>query len=106
MVDETTTNQNFQLIGKVHGTLVHRRRVAVLAERLAAMLPPSSTLLDVGCGDGTVAKLIEERVPGLQVAGAEFSPRPNCAIPCSGFDGAHLPFPDKSFDGCMLDRKS
>jgi ubiquinone/menaquinone biosynthesis C-methylase UbiE len=93
---------SIQLVGKAHGRLVHRRRIAVLAERLTAMLPPASTLLDVGCGDGTIARLISEAVPGLTISGAEYAPRPDCAIPCLGFDGLHLPFPDKSLDGCMF----
>lgn len=95
-------SQSIRLMGNAHGTLVHQRRVAVLAERLAAMLPAASTLLDVGCGDGTIAKIMCETVPGLIMSGAEYSPRADCAIPCLGFDGVHLPFPDKSFDGCMF----
>jgi SAM-dependent methyltransferase len=93
---------SIQLVGKAHGRLVHRRRIAALAERLTAMLPPASTLLDVGCGDGTIARLISEAVLGLTISGAEYAPRPDCAIPCLGFDGLHLPFPDKSFDGCLF----
>ena len=89
-------------MGAVHGRLVHRRRVAVLAERLGGLLPPSATLLDVGCGDGTISKLIEQTVSGLKVTGVEYSPRADCAVPCIGFDGAHLPFEDKSFDGAMF----
>lgn len=91
-----------QLLGKTHRQLVHKRRVAVLAEQLASMVPEASTLLDVGCGDGTIAKLISQTVRGVEVTGAEYSPRADCAIPCTGFDGLHLPFPDKSFDGCMF----
>jgi SAM-dependent methyltransferase len=102
MRDATIHNKHVQLIGAMHVKLVHRRRVVVLAERLKAMLPASSTLLDVGCGDGTIAKLISRTVPGLKVTGVEYSPRDNCAIPCIGFDGARLPFPDKSFDGGMF----
>jgi len=56
----------------------------------------------VGCGDGTIAKTLKETVPGLEVTGVEYSPRANCAIPCTGFDGANLPFADGSFDGCMF----
>jgi SAM-dependent methyltransferase len=100
--DPMIHSRRVQFIGNMHGKLVHRRRVAVLAERLKTMLPASSTLLDVGCGDGTIAKLISQTVPGLKVTGVEYSPRGNCAIPCIGFDGAHLPFPDKSFDGAMF----
>jgi SAM-dependent methyltransferase len=92
-----------ELIGKAHGQLVHKRRIAVLGQRLAAMLPAGAfTLLDVGCGDGTIAKIVSESGPGLSVTGAEFIPRRDCAIPCVAFDGAHLPFPDRSFDGCMF----
>lgn len=91
-----------RLVGNVHGKLVFRRRVAVLANSIRAMLPKSSTLLDIGCGDGTIAKTLAETVPGLEVSGVEYSPRANCAIPCTGFDGAHLPFEDGSFDGCMF----
>jgi SAM-dependent methyltransferase len=90
------------LFGKMHGRLVHRRRVDVLAERVKSLLPADSMLLDIGCGDGTIAKHLAQTVPGLKVTGAEYSPRPNCAIPCVSFDGAHLPFADKSFDGCMF----
>jgi SAM-dependent methyltransferase len=102
MSDGTVDGKHIQLLGKMHGQLVHNRRVSVLAKGLAGVVPPSSTLLDVGCGDGTIAKLVSQSVPGVEVAGAEYSPRPECVIPCTGFDGAHLPFPDKSFDGCMF----
>jgi SAM-dependent methyltransferase len=91
-----------QWIGKIHGKLVHCRRVNVIAERVKFLLPAGATLLDVGCGDGIIARHLAQTVPGLKVAGAEYSPRANCAIPCVSFDGAHLPFADKSFDGCMF----
>lgn len=102
MTDGTIRNGHFQLIRFLHGYLVHKRRVAVLSDSLKTMLPASSTLLDVGCGDGTIAKLLSQKVPGLKVMGVEYAPRPSCAIPCTGFDGIHLPFPDKSFDGAMF----
>ena len=91
-----------RLVSKVHNTLVFRRRVHVLAAELSAALPPASSLLDIGCGDGTIARLIAQTVPGLSITGAEFLPRPQCAIPCVGFDGVRLPFEDRSFDVCMF----
>jgi SAM-dependent methyltransferase len=91
-----------ELVGKAHGQLVHKRRVAVLGRSLAAMLPAATSLLDIGCGDGTIAKIVEESTHGMTVSGAEFLPRHDCAIPCLGFDGVHLPYPDQSFDGCMF----
>ena len=92
------------LIGKAHNEFVHRRRVRVLASHLASMIPASEnvSLLDVGCGDGAIASLISQSVPGLRVTGAEFAPRSDCTIPCVGFDGSKLPFPDRAFDGCMF----
>ena len=92
------------LVGKAHHELVHKRRVRVLAAHLASLIPSSGnvSLLDVGCGDGTIASLISQKVTGLKVTGAEFAPRSDCAIPCVGFDGTKLPFPDQEFDGCMF----
>lgn len=95
-------SRGIELLGRAHGQLVHKRRIAVLGQRLATMLPASSTLLDVGCGDGAIASIVSQSINGLTVSGAEYAPRPDCAIPCVGFDGVHLPFPDQSFDGCLF----
>jgi SAM-dependent methyltransferase len=96
-------SRGIELLGKAHGRLVHRRRTTVLGERLAANIPATAaTMLDVGCGDGTVAKIVSLALPAIVVSGAEYAPRPDCAIPCASFDGIHLPFPDRSFDGCMF----
>jgi SAM-dependent methyltransferase len=95
-------NPGSRLLGKVHGKVVHRRRIAVLAQRLAAVLSPATRLLDVGCGDGRLAALLRDALPGLDVQGVEVLPRNDCAIPCRSFDGSHLPFPDDSFDCCLF----
>jgi SAM-dependent methyltransferase len=95
-------SQTVKLVGKVHGKFVYGRRKAVLVQQLSVMLPAAATLLDVGCGDGTIGKLVGQSAPGMTVEGAEFIPRADCAIPCLGFDGEHLPFADESFDGCMF----
>jgi SAM-dependent methyltransferase len=95
-------NSAIEILGRVHGRLVHRRRVEVLAQHLSAMIEPGSRLLDIGCGDGKLDCLLQERVDGLQVQGAEIQPRADCAIPCKAFDGLRLPFADRSFDGCMF----
>ena len=89
-------------MGKIHGRFVHRRRVAVLARMLAEQLGQSQSVLDIGCGDGTLSALIARRLSGIRIQGVEFLPRTDCAIPCLPFDGAALPFPDASFDVCMF----
>ena len=91
-----------RLFGGIHGRVVHKRRIRVLSQRLGAMLPAGSRLLDVGCGDGRVASLLRESVSELTVEGVEVLPRADCAIACRPFDGIHLPFPDSSFDVCLI----
>jgi len=95
-------NRAIVLMGKTHGRLVHARRVSVIAEKLASILEPGCKLLDVGCGDGKLASMLQESVPGISLQGLEVLPREDCAIPCSKFDGTHLPFPDNSFDACLF----
>lgn len=97
-----SANAGIRLVGKFHGKVVVQRRIRVLAERLGALIAPGSRLLDIGCGDGKLAALLRDAVPGLKVEGVEVHPRNGCAIPCRYFDGSHLPFPDRCFDCCLL----
>jgi SAM-dependent methyltransferase len=87
----------------LHGRLIFGRRVRSLAENIAAMLPgDAKTLLDVGCGDGTLARSIVDRRPGLRATGVEIRARPHTAIPVQEFDGRILPYADDSHDLVML----
>ena len=90
-------------ITRLHGRIVFRRRVRQLTDALSDMLPAEDAdLLDVGCGDGTIAKAIADQRPGLTVFGADVLARPEVAIPMKVYDGQTLPFPDNSFDAVML----
>lgn len=89
-------------IARGHHRLVFGRRTRVIADALAPMIPEQARILDVGCGDGTIATLLAERRPDIGLEGVEIAPRPACRIPCKVFDGSHLPFPDRSFDACMF----
>lgn len=90
-------------IARSHRALVFGRRARVLADALAPLIPAEAhSVLDVGCGDGTIASLITERRPGLAIEGVEVIPRPACRIPCRAFDGAKLPFADQSLDVCLF----
>jgi SAM-dependent methyltransferase len=85
-----------------HQAFVHQRRVRVLASALAAQIPQSASVLDIGCGDGTIAGLIAELRPDISIKGVEVMLRPGCRIECFPFDGSTLPFPEACFDVCML----
>jgi SAM-dependent methyltransferase len=85
-----------------HKRAVFHRRVRVLAASLGAKIPPGSTALDIGCGDGTIATLIKKNDPTLTIQGIEIAPRPNCQIACTPFDGIHIPHETGSFDVCFF----
>jgi SAM-dependent methyltransferase len=90
-------------IARSHRALVFGRRVRVLADAVAPLIPSGArSILDIGCGDGTIARLLTERRPELAVEGVEVIPRSSCHIPCCAFDGVRLPFPEKSFDACLF----
>ena len=69
---------------------------------LAKQIPQGASVLDIGCGDGTIGSLIAGVRPDISIQGVEFLVRPECKIECRVFDGAALPFPDASFDVCLF----
>jgi len=89
-------------ISRWHHATVHGRRTRVLAEMLASQIPPGASLLDIGCGDGSIASLIAQHRLDISIQGVEFLVRPECKIACQPFDGVSLPFPDGSFDVCVF----
>jgi len=89
-------------MGSWHRAFVFQRRTRVLAEILASQIPQRASVLDIGCGDGTIGSLIVERRPDISIQGVEYLVRPECKIDCRAFDGSSLPFPDGSFDVCLF----
>ncbi len=69
---------------------------------LAAQIPPSASVLDIGCGDGAIGTLIAQIRPDIAIQGVEFLVRPECKIECTAFDGSSLPFPSDTFDVCLF----
>ena len=90
------------MIGKFHGRYVFQRRVRVLRQHLVEMIPLNATVLDVGCGDGSIDKMILERRADLSLQGIDISLRPQLHIPVTRFDGRTIPHADKSFDAVMF----
>ena len=90
------------LLKRAHGRAVFGRRVRVLSDFLAARIPSGASVLDVGCGDGTIASLIAQKNPSVSIRGIEFAPRPTSLIECGAFDGTTIPHPSASFDVCMF----
>ena len=86
----------------LHGRNVHVRRVRVLRDRIAALIPPDAAVLDVGCGDGLLSRLLAEARPDITVRGLEVLVRPDAQIPVEAFDGTRIPHPDRAFDVALF----
>jgi ubiquinone/menaquinone biosynthesis C-methylase UbiE len=90
------------VLDRLHQRYVSGRRVRVLARHLSEILPEGATVLDVGAGDGLVARAVMQRRPDVEVHGCDVLLRPNAHIPVEQFDGTHIPHGDRSFDAVML----
>ena len=91
-----------RLFDRVHEGYVHRRRTDVLAGRLAELLPRDASVLDVGTGDGLIARKVLDLRPDLALRAVEVLVRPDQHVPVEAFDGRTLPYADGSFDTVML----
>lgn len=78
------------------------RRVRVLARHLAEMLPMNASVLDVGSGDGRVARLVMDLRPDVTIRGVDVLARPDACVPIELFDGTHLPYKDREFHAAMM----
>jgi SAM-dependent methyltransferase len=91
-----------KLIDRVHGNYVANRRARLLSDHLAKIIPDRFLMLDVGCGDGLIARLISERRTDIHLRGLDVLVRERTHIPVEHFDGKVIPYDDASFDGVMF----
>lgn len=90
------------LIGTLHGDLVFSRRVKVLVNWFESMVPRNARVLDVGCGDGSIAALLQSKRPDITISGVDVLARPQTHIPVEVFDGRNIPHRDASFSVVMF----
>lgn len=88
-------------IGFLHERSIQQRRIRALASVIAPLLPKSARVLDVGCGDGWLARAIHDMRPDLRIEGVEVLVRPFAPIPVREFNGTQLPFANGEFDVTM-----
>jgi SAM-dependent methyltransferase len=91
-----------KLHAQAHAKYVHSRRVKTLVQHLAPLIPPNSSVLDVGTGDGLLASQIASARSDCQIRGVDVLIRENTAIPVAHFDGVKLPDADESVDVVMF----
>jgi SAM-dependent methyltransferase len=86
----------------VHGGAIFGRRVKVLTDHLARLVPENAKLLDVGAGDGNIGVKLREKRPDITIEGVDVFVREQTAYPVTAFDGEHIPFANDSFDCAMF----
>jgi 2-polyprenyl-3-methyl-5-hydroxy-6-metoxy-1,4-benzoquinol methylase len=59
-------------------------------------------MLDIGCGDGRLARATADRLGAIDVQGVDVLVRPGSLVPVLHYDGRTLPFPDQRFDVVTL----
>jgi len=89
------------LIKYLHAKFIFARRVKILAGLLSELTPAGASVLDIGCGDGSVGYLIGQK-KNAPVQGLEIAARPNCLIKYKIFDGQHIPLESRSIDICLF----
>ena len=97
-------SQIMKLIDRMHETRIKKaRRAEILSRELAALMPQNGRVLDVGCGDGLVARNIREIRGDVRIQGVDVLIQPAPHVPVRQFElGLHLPADDKSFDTVMF----
>lgn len=86
-----------------HNKVIFKRRIRVLSERILNHIPPDShSILDLGCGDGTLANYLMSARSDLEIKGVDVFVRPNATIPVEVYDGENLPYDDNTFDVVVI----
>lgn len=85
-------------IERIHDRLIHVRRVNVLSDLLARIIPRDMKVLDIGSGDGWICSLLASKRPDLSVVAVDTFVREQSRFPVAVYDGVRLPYEDNSFD--------
>jgi SAM-dependent methyltransferase len=85
-----------------HDRYMRIRRMRILSEHLAALIPKDALVLDVGCGDGQLSFLISQKRPDLQFKGVDVLVRDRTYIPVDEFAGQVIPYDNGSLDVVMF----
>ena len=89
-----TAKDDYEAYLKARHRRAHGRRTAdQWATHLLPHLSPSTRLLDIGCGPGSITVGL-----GTSTVGVDLDPVAIDGVPVAAADGAHLPFADESFD--------
>src|SRR6266404_4287758 len=97
-----STGEPMKIVERAQAANHRNRRVRQLADTAARLIPANATVLDIGCGDGIIARLIEGLRPDVQITGCDVVAWRNAPLTMVLYDGAKIPFEDKFFDCTLL----
>lgn len=87
-----------KLIFKQHHRAVTIPRAERLKDALSRQIGHASSLLDVGAGDGVIAKSVGEAIGAERVEGVDVVLRQSRVIDVREYDGKTLPYEDGAFE--------
>ncbi len=90
-----------KFIGTLHSKIVFQRRVHAIANSLNEYLP-SGLILDVGCGNGLISKILMDARSDVSIIGVDTLLRPIKFITVVQYNGTELPFESKTFSAVLL----
>jgi SAM-dependent methyltransferase len=91
------------MLEEIHERFIKRRRVEILLHKISRLLPERPIkVLDIGCGDGSIAKELMAVKKNTEIVGIDPLVRLNTSIPVTYFDGFSIPFDDLTYDFCLL----
>jgi SAM-dependent methyltransferase len=90
------------LVELLHGRYVHKRRISRLSELCSKLIPSNASVLDVGSGDGRLARFLSDKRKDISIYGIDVRVRSDVAICIEAFDGKSIPSAEDSFDVVML----
>lgn len=91
-----------KFIERAQAANYHSRRTAVLAAEAARLLPEHAEVIDIGCGDGLIDRMILNRRPDLTITLCDVVTWPDSPESVVLYDGTTIPFEDRRFDCALL----
>ena len=85
----------------IHDKFVYNRRMDLLSDIISNQLQDGERILDIGCGDGKIDKLIMDK-KAVDIYGVDVLVRDKTFISVQKFDGEILPYKDNEFDVVMF----
>jgi len=85
----------------IHDKFVYSRRMDMLSDIASMNLDDGEKILDIGCGDGKIDKLLMQK-KDVDISGVDVLVREKTYIPVQKYDGKVLPYDNSTFDTVMF----